>query len=302
MKRSHTGLYLSRFGALASSSSPLANPQLFSNQKSLSQQLASLQNAVANSSNGLLKSGGQRSTNHHSIISGLSGTNHLYATGSFKNEISIEPNYQQQANNLQQRLNNLTKLRSCNGAQLNGQQLNDGGLQTLASSISPTLQPTTSPQLQQFLGLTTLNGGHLNNGTLPSNPLTPAPSPQDNQPCTVLDVLNCSANAGLGNSSNSSSSAGTNNSANLLGSSNSGLGNSLTNNVMSAIAAIAAASQSNSTSANSPTSSSQLLQDALNSLANGGHLRESSSKAKSEFDSFEIGLNCGSNCTDCRNS
>lgn len=227
-------------------------------------------------------------------MSGLSGNPALYGgSQSFKNDLSIEPNYQQQAANLQQRLHSLSKLRSCNSTQLNGHP-SDGGLQisslasnlvsSLASSISPT-QSTSSPQSLQQSFLTTLNGSNLSNGGLPSNQLTPAPSPQDSQ--SVLDVLNCSTNAaGLGNSSNSSSSGSTNSAAvNLLNSSSSGsltnnLSNNLTNNVMSAIAAIAAASQSTN---GSPANSSQLLQEALNSLANGGHLRESSSKGKSKF-------------------
>lgn len=277
-----TGLYLARLASSPTLNLAASSPHLFapasqssnnSNNNTLSQQLASIQNGCYLSKDALLQTVNHLSANsmpNVGLISKLANSNPSTMNSSanarmypvhhqFKNEISIE-NYHHQTNRL-------NKLRSCNG----GAQLNDNSnlngttanaqitnlASNLAAAASPTQQPISPPHQLQLVGLNGLtNLNSTLNGLLPSNQLTPAPSPQDH--C----ILN-------GSNSSSTSSSSCTNAATLLNGSSTNLtaGNNLTNNnVMSAIAALAAASQSNLT-ANS--NQQQLLHDALNSLANG---------------------------------
>ena len=244
--------------------------QLFpiTTSKTLGQQLINIQSAVANA-NGYLKDNLiQQSVNNifnnktndcnNSIISNLTNSTinnaNLYSqpVQFKKNDISID-NYHHQ-NNLR-----LNKLRSCNGTQLNGTNAISNSLQitNLASNLVSNLtsnqqQQTTSHQTQLLIGLNT---------ALPSNQLTPAPSPQDQ----------CILNGSNSSSSNSNASAFSTNAVNLLNNSSTNHHNLTNNNVISAIAAIAAAaSQSNTISNTQITNSNQqqLIQDTLNSIAN----------------------------------
>lgn len=227
--------------------------------------MINIQNAInGNLTSGYLKDNLLQSVNNNSINN--TSNNHLY-NPQFKNDILIEHNLL---------LNNLNKLRSCNGTSELNSNLNTGlqftNLNSSSNSISPTQQlqsggGTNSPQQTQLHTQLQLVGLNNLNGQLPSNQLTPAPSPQDQ--CM-----------------NSTNSNGTN-TVNLLNNSTNGLENNLRNdNVMSALVAIAASQTSNNMQTTMSTSNQQqLLQDALNSLGNGTNLQlnktENSTKTNS---------------------